>query len=90
MNEIQNSRHRSRAPAAPPTTLTPQLIPHFARLTQNAFRRFRHSLIAHLREDVPKIFPIQYSVDEMPDLAHCIERSQPDPGNEIARWPINS
>ena len=22
----------------------------------------------------------------MPDLAHCIERHQPDPGNEIGRW----
>ena len=22
----------------------------------------------------------------MPDLAHCIERHQPDPGNEVGRW----
>jgi transglutaminase-like putative cysteine protease len=37
-------------------------------------------------EDVPRIFPIQYSADEAPDLAHCIERRQPDPGNDVARW----
>ena len=37
-------------------------------------------------EDVPRTFPIQYSADEMPDLAHCIERHQPDPGNELGRW----
>ena len=35
-------------------------------------------------EDVPRIFPIQYSADEVPDLAHCIERRQPDPGNVVA------
>jgi transglutaminase-like putative cysteine protease len=27
-----------------------------------------------------------YSADEMPDLAYCIERHQPDPGNEVGRW----
>jgi transglutaminase-like putative cysteine protease len=37
-------------------------------------------------EDVPRIFPIQYSADEAPDLAHCIERRQPDLGNEVTRW----
>ena len=37
-------------------------------------------------DDAPRTFPIQYSADEMPDLAHCIERHQPDPGNEVARW----
>jgi transglutaminase-like putative cysteine protease len=37
-------------------------------------------------DDAPRTFPIQYSADEMPDLAHCIERGHPDPGNEVARW----
>jgi len=37
-------------------------------------------------EGVPRILPIQYSADEAPDLAHCIERRQPDPGSEVARW----
>jgi transglutaminase-like putative cysteine protease len=31
-------------------------------------------------------FPFHYSADEMPDLARCIERHQPDPGNEVGRW----
>src|SRR5947209_8617838 len=29
---------------------------------------------------------VLYGADEMPDLAHCIERHQPDPGNEVGRW----
>jgi transglutaminase-like putative cysteine protease len=37
-------------------------------------------------DDAEKTFPIDYSADEMPDLAHCIERLHPDPGNEIGRW----
>ncbi|SDR29746.1 Transglutaminase-like enzyme, putative cysteine protease [Rhizobiales bacterium GAS113] len=37
-------------------------------------------------EDAAKTFPIAYSADEMPDLAHCIERHRPDPGNEVGRW----
>ena len=37
-------------------------------------------------DDVPRIFPIQYSADEAPDLAHCIERGHSDPGNEVGRW----
>ena len=31
-------------------------------------------------------FPFHYSADEMPDLARCIERHQPDPGNVVGRW----
>jgi transglutaminase-like putative cysteine protease len=37
-------------------------------------------------EDAATTFPVDYSSDEMPDLAHCIERHQPDPGNEVGRW----
>ena len=37
-------------------------------------------------EDAARTFPVVYSADEMPDLAYCIERHQPDPGNEVGRW----
>jgi transglutaminase-like putative cysteine protease len=37
-------------------------------------------------EDAAGVFPVHYSADEMPDLAHCIERHQPDPENEVGRW----
>ena len=37
-------------------------------------------------EDAARTFPVDYGADEMPDLAHCIERHQPDPGNEVGRW----
>jgi transglutaminase-like putative cysteine protease len=37
-------------------------------------------------EDAAGTFPATYSSDEMRDLAHCIERHQPDPGNEVGRW----
>jgi len=37
-------------------------------------------------EDDARTFPVDYSADEMPDLAHCIERHHPDPGNEVGRW----
>jgi transglutaminase-like putative cysteine protease len=37
-------------------------------------------------EDAPTTFPVDYSADEMPDLAHYIERHQPDPGNAVGRW----
>ena len=37
-------------------------------------------------EDAARTFPVDYSADEMPDLTHCIERHQPDPGNEVGRW----
>jgi transglutaminase-like putative cysteine protease len=37
-------------------------------------------------EDDAGTFPFHYSADEMPDLARCIERHQPDPGNEVGRW----
>jgi transglutaminase-like putative cysteine protease len=36
--------------------------------------------------DVAGTFPVHYSADEMPDLAHCIERHQPDPENEVGGW----
>ena len=37
-------------------------------------------------EDDAGTFPFRYGADEMPDLARCIERHQPDPGNEVGRW----
>ena len=37
-------------------------------------------------EDHAKAFPFEYSADEMPDLARCIESHQPDPENEVGRW----
>jgi transglutaminase-like putative cysteine protease len=37
-------------------------------------------------EDTARTFPVTYSTDEMPDLAYCIDRHQPDPGNEVGRW----
>jgi transglutaminase-like putative cysteine protease len=37
-------------------------------------------------EDDAGTFPFHYSADEMPDLARCIERHQPDPGNKVGRW----
>jgi transglutaminase-like putative cysteine protease len=37
-------------------------------------------------EDAARTFPVEYSADEMPELAHCIERHQPDPGNEVGHW----
>ena len=36
-------------------------------------------------EDAARTFPVDYSADEMPDLAYSIERDQPDPGNEVGR-----
>ena len=37
-------------------------------------------------EDAARTFPVDYSADEMPDLAYCIERHQPGPVNEVGRW----
>jgi transglutaminase-like putative cysteine protease len=37
-------------------------------------------------EDLPRPFPITYAADEFPDIAHCIERSEPDPENEVSCW----
>ena len=31
-------------------------------------------------------FPVDYSADEIPDLAHCIQRHHPDPNDEVGRW----
>ncbi len=33
-----------------------------------------------------RAFPIDYSADETPDLAHYIQRHQADPDDEIGRW----
>jgi transglutaminase-like putative cysteine protease len=37
-------------------------------------------------EDDARTFPFAYSADEMPDLAPCLERHQPDPADEVGRW----
>jgi transglutaminase-like putative cysteine protease len=37
-------------------------------------------------EDDASTFPFEYSADEMPDLARCIERHHLDPGNEVSSW----
>ena len=37
-------------------------------------------------EEAGDHFPVDYSADEMPDLAHCIERHHPDPHDEVGRW----
>jgi transglutaminase-like putative cysteine protease len=37
-------------------------------------------------EIVGAAFPVEYSADELPDLANCIERHHPDPGNKVGRW----
>ena len=42
--------------------------------------------VASLGIDAAGTFPADYGGDEMPDLAHCIERGQLDPGNEVGRW----
>jgi transglutaminase-like putative cysteine protease len=31
-------------------------------------------------------FPVDYSADEIPDLAHFIQRHHPDPNDEVGRW----
>jgi transglutaminase-like putative cysteine protease len=37
-------------------------------------------------EDDARTFPFDYSADETPDLAPCLERHQPDPADEVGRW----
>ena len=37
-------------------------------------------------EDAARTFPVAYTADETPDLAHCIQRHQSDPEDEIGRW----
>jgi transglutaminase superfamily protein len=37
-------------------------------------------------EEAARTFPLDYGAEEMPDLAHCIERRQPDPENEVGRF----
>jgi hypothetical protein len=34
-------------------------------------------------EDAARTFPVDYCACEMPNLAHCIERHQPGPVNEV-------
>ncbi len=33
-----------------------------------------------------RVYPFAYDVEEMPDLARCMERGHADPGGEIERW----
>ncbi|MGZ5906082.1 MAG: transglutaminase family protein [Reyranella sp.] len=33
-----------------------------------------------------RTFPVDYSVDEMPDIAACLRRHHPDPHDEVGRW----
>ncbi len=37
-------------------------------------------------DDTANTFPINYGADEIPDLAHFIERHQPDPGDVTGCW----
>lgn len=37
-------------------------------------------------EDFARSYPFSYSLDELPDLAACIERRYPDPDGELERW----
>jgi transglutaminase-like putative cysteine protease len=48
--------------------------------------RLDHSPSALELEDPERTFPLHYGADETPDLVHCVERHQPDPGNEVGRW----
>ena len=36
--------------------------------------------------DAARSFPVDYSAEEMPDLAHCIARHHADPDDEVGRW----
>jgi transglutaminase-like putative cysteine protease len=51
--------------------------------------RLEHSPLDAADLDLPdaaRTFPVDYSANEMPYLAHCIERRQPDRENEVGRW----
>jgi transglutaminase-like putative cysteine protease len=37
-------------------------------------------------EEAAQTFPFAYSADELPDLAHCMQRHQPDPENAVGNW----
>ena len=37
-------------------------------------------------DDAARVFPVHYGADEMPDLAHWIERHHADPDDEVGRW----
>ncbi len=39
-------------------------------------------------EDAARTFPVDYSADEAPDIACCIERHYADPENEVGRWAL--
>jgi transglutaminase-like putative cysteine protease len=46
-----------------------------------------HSPVARLDiADDAKTFPVDYGASELPDLARCIERHHPDPGDEVGHW----
>jgi transglutaminase-like putative cysteine protease len=36
--------------------------------------------------EAARSFPVDYSAEEMPDLAHCIARHDADPDDEVGRW----
>ena len=44
----------------------------------------------HAIDEAIEVLPVSYSVDELPDLAHCIERHQPDPEDRIGSWARQS
>jgi Transglutaminase-like superfamily len=56
--------------------------------------RFDSTVLEHLplgatgHEIEDTVFPVEYSADEMPDLANSIERQHPDPGKEVSRWAL--
>jgi transglutaminase-like putative cysteine protease len=37
-------------------------------------------------EDAARIFPVDYTGSELPEVADCLQRRHPDPENEIGRW----
>jgi hypothetical protein len=36
--------------------------------------------------DAARTLPVDYSADELPDLASCIDRQYPDPENKVGHW----
>ncbi len=50
--------------------------------------RLEHSPLdaAGLDLEDARTFPVAYDVDETPDIAHYMQRHQPDPDDEIGRW----
>ena len=37
-------------------------------------------------EEAARHFPLDYSAEEIPDLAHCLQRRHPDAADEVGRW----